>query len=75
MKKSIICLTVSVFALVSTLQAENTAPKAPAPKPVVADKTAACCDSDCDGKSACSKKVASTKPVAMSPKAAQLASK
>jgi hypothetical protein len=68
MKKFIIALTVSVFALAGSLHADD---KAPTTK-VVADK-AACCDkakgSCCQ--SACSK--TPSKSVLMSPKAAEQA--
>jgi hypothetical protein len=58
MKKLIVCLTVSVFALASSVQAGD--------KATCSDKSSACCSGS---KSACSK-AATSKKVVMSPKAA-----
>jgi len=71
MKKIILALTVSAFAITSALYAADTKPAA-----ATADK-GSCCDKAksgcCADKSACSK--TPSKGVAMSPKAASLASK
>ncbi|MDB6022031.1 MAG: hypothetical protein JWQ04_1888 [Pedosphaera sp.] len=70
MKKLILCVAASAFALASSVQADNST-KAPA------DKNATCSEgskSCCGGKSACTKSMPS-KTVLMSPKAAAAAGK
>lgn len=80
MKKLILCLTVSALALVSSQAADD---KTPAPKPEAgtdktpaatapaASTTTASSSTDCCSDSVCK----APKPVAMSPRAAQLAGK
>jgi len=75
MKKLIIALTVSTFALAGSLHASDTKPVAAADKGACCEKGAAAdkatASSCCAGKSACSKSI--SKRVAMSPRGAELA--
>lgn len=74
MKYFSVCLGISLFALISSLHAENPPAAAPAPKLMLIDKSKpAACDSDCDDKPVTKSRWTLTKPVLMSPKAAAAA--
>ena len=70
MKKLVIALTVSAFALAGSLHAADAKVAADKEKGGCCDKAKSSC---CEGKSACSK--TPSKGIAMSPKAADLAAK